>query len=85
LRILAVITEPEERYAKSCGNCLSALLSSEASGIDPSGHLVWPSGLQERNQAPQGGGAWLLQGGGRAEKTISLKGPGLCESIMADR
>jgi hypothetical protein len=40
-------------------------------GIDPSGHLVWPSGLQERNKAPHGGGALLRQGGGRAERTIS--------------
>ena len=73
LRILAVITEPEERYTKSCGNCLSALLSSEASGIDPSGHLVWPSGLQERNQAPHGGGVWLRQGGAEEQKKQSAE------------
>jgi hypothetical protein len=42
MRVLAVITEPEEKSARSCGNGLSAFLSCKASGIDPSGHLVVP-------------------------------------------
>jgi len=65
------------------GSCLSALSSCKVSEIDPSGHLVWPSDLQERKKAPHGGGAFLRQGGGRAEKTISRERSRPCNTKIA--
>jgi len=39
-------------------------------GIGPEGHLLWPSGLQERKRAPHGGGALLRWGARNSQECI---------------
>ena len=49
-------------------------------GIAPSSRIVWPEGLQERNQAPQGSGAWLRRG---AVQLLDELGQGRLQELLA--